>query len=80
MPAVPRCALPVGDLQALASTVGLEWVQSDTQKIAAVQAAIAAELPVVHAPRERQPVAVATHGPLVLVETRKDLASMALPF
>ena len=31
-------------------------------------------------PREPRPVVVIDEGPLVLVETRKDLAQMKLPF
>jgi ribonuclease E len=51
----------------------LEWVNSDADRVAAVQAAIAAEPKPVHVPRERPPVVVMDEGPLVLVETRKDL-------
>ena len=47
---------------------------------AAVQAAIAAEPRPIHVPRERPPVVVLDEGPLVLVETRRDLAAMTLPF
>lgn len=72
--------LPVDALQQLARDADLEWVNSDADKIAAVQAAIAAEPKPVHVPRERQPVVVVDEGPLVLVETRKDLSAMVLPF
>jgi ribonuclease E len=34
----------------------------------------------VHVPREPKPVIKMDDGPLVLVETRKDLRSMPLPF
>jgi hypothetical protein len=34
----------------------------------------------VHVPRERPPVVVVDEGPLVLVETRKDLGQVTLPF
>ncbi len=80
MPKVSTFALPVSDLQALAAQSGLEWVNSDADKVAAVQAAIAAEPKPVHVPRERPPVVVIDEGPLVLVETRKDLAEVKLPF
>ncbi len=33
-----------------------------------------------HVPRERVPMVLADDGPLVLVETRKDLSQLALPF
>jgi ribonuclease E len=55
-------------------------VNSDAQKIAAVQAAIAAEPKPVRVPRERPPMIVIDEGPLVLVETRRDLRDMKLPF
>jgi len=80
MPKVQTYSLPLGDLQQIASGSGLEWVNSDADKVAAVQAAIAAEPKPVHVPRERPPVVVIDEGPLVLVETRKDLADMKLPF
>ena len=72
--------LPVQELQELASAAGLQWVNSDAEKVAAVQAAIAAEPKPVHIPRERPPVVILDEGPLVLVETRKDLSAMVLPF
>jgi ribonuclease E len=31
-------------------------------------------------PRERKPLVVIDEGPLVLVETRKDLSQLKLPF
>ena len=43
------------------------------EKIAAVQAAIAAEPKPVRVPRERPPAIVIDEGPLVLVETKRDL-------
>jgi len=45
-----------------------------------VQEAIAAEPKPVHVPRERPPLVEIDEGPLVLVETRKDLAQITLPF
>ena len=72
--------LPIEQLSALAQAAGLQWVQSDAEKIAAVQAAIAAEPQPVRIPRERPPVVVLDEGPLVLVETRRDLRDLALPF
>jgi ribonuclease E len=60
-------------MQAVAQSSGLEWVNSNPERIAAVQAAIAAEPKPVHVPRERPPLVVVDEGPLVLVETRKDL-------
>ena len=80
MPKVASYSLPIDSLQQIANSSGLEWVNSDADKVAAVQAAIAAEPKPVHVPRERPPVVVLDEGPLVLVETRKDLAEMKLPF
>ncbi len=80
MPKVQAYTLPLIELQQIASGSGLEWVNSDADKVAAVQAAIAAEPKPVHVPRERPAVVVIDEGPLVLVETRKDLADMKLPF
>ncbi|PXW97027.1 RNAse E [Sphaerotilus hippei] len=72
--------LPLSQLNALAGEVGLEWVHSDADKVRAVQAAIAAEPKPVHVPREPRPVVLIDEGPLVLVETRRDLAAVTLPF
>ena len=48
--------------------------------MSAVQAAIAAEPKPVHVPRVRAAAVVEEEGPLVLVETRKDLRNLNLPF
>jgi ribonuclease E len=79
-PAVAAFELPLTDLQALAESAGLQWVHSDTDKVRAVQEAMAAEPQPVHVPREIRPVVLIDEGPLVLVETRKDLAQVQLPF
>ena len=79
-PMVPEFVLPIDSLQAVAESAGLQWVNSDTDKIRAVQAAMASEPAPVHVPRERRPVPVIDEGPLVLVETRKDLSQVKLPF
>ena len=80
LPRVQAYALPLSDLNQIASASGLQWVNSDSEKIAAVQAAIAAEPKPVHVPRERPAAVVLDEGPLILVETRKDLREMKLPF
>jgi ribonuclease E len=72
--------LAMDELQRIADTAGLTWVNSDADKIRAAQEAIAAEPKPVHVPRERPPVVVVDEGPLVLVETRKDLSQLTLPF
>jgi ribonuclease E len=80
MPKVEGYTLPTESLQQVAQGSGLQWVNSNPDKIAAVQAAIAAELKPVHVPRERAAPVVVSTGPLVLVETRRDLRNMRLPF
>ncbi len=67
----PKFELPLGDLQAIAQAAGLEWVNSDADKIRATQEAMAAEPKPVHVPRERAPAVVIDEGPLVLVETAR---------
>ena len=80
LPRVQAFTLPIDELQQVAAASGLQWVNSDADKIAAVQAAIAAEPKPIRVPRERPPAVVLDEGPLVLVETRRDLSAMALPF
>jgi ribonuclease E len=72
--------LPTDSLIEIASNVGLEWVNSDHEKIRSVQAAMAAEPRPVHVPRAPRPAVTIADGPLVLVETRKDLSQLTLPF
>ena len=73
-------ALPTDSLQSLAAQAGLEWVNSDAEKIRAVQQAMASEPAPVRVPREPVRHVLADEGPLVLVETRKDLSQLKLPF
>jgi len=80
MPSIASYELPMGQLQQVASGSGLEWVNSNPERIAQVQAAIAAEPKPVHVPRERPAPIVMDEGPLVLVETKRDLRQMAMPF
>jgi len=63
----------------LAQSSGLQWVLSDPARVASVQAAIAAEPKPVHVPRERPAPVVIDEGPLILVETKRDLSRMAMP-
>ena len=80
LPKVEPYTLVISDLEQVARDSGLEWVNSDADKVAAVQAAIAAEPQPIHVPREPRPMVVVDDGPLVLVETRKDLRQVTLPF
>ena len=73
-------SLPTDELQAVAEAAGLQWVNSDADKIRAVQEAMANEPKPAHVPREIKPVVAIDEGPLVLVETRKDLSQFKLPF
>ena len=80
MPQVGHFSLPVNDLILVAQASGLEWVNSDPQKVATVQAAIAAEPVAIRIPRERPAPVIGDEGPLILVETKKDLGQMAMSF
>ena len=73
MPAVQAYTMPESELAQVASQAGLQWVSTDAGRAAVVQAAIAAEPRPVHIPRERASLVVADDGPLILVETRRDL-------
>ena len=80
LPKVQPFELPLDELAQVAEGSGLHWVNSDAERVAQVRAAIAAEPKPVHVPRERPPAVVLDEGPVVLVETRRDLGSMVLPF
>ncbi len=80
MPKIGSFALPLADMDAVAAGAGLQWVNSNAASIAAVKAQIAAEPQPIHSPRERPPAVVIDAGPLVLVETKRDLREMTLPF
>jgi len=80
MPRVQPFALPVTTLMEVVQASGLQWVHSDADKIAVAQAAIAAEPQPVHVPRERPQLLPLDNGPLILVETRRDLRTLPLPF
>ena len=80
LPRIGSYSVPVADLLGMLSGVGMEWVQSDAAKIAQVQAQIAAEPKPVHVPRERPVLPPISTEPLILVETRKDLAAASFPF
>jgi ribonuclease E len=73
-------ALNTQQLEAVAESAGLQWVNSDADKIRAVQEAMASEPKPAHVPREIKPPVAIDEGPLVLVETRKDLSQVRLPF
>jgi ribonuclease E len=78
MPALQPFALPLDTLEAVAQGAGLKWVNSNPGLVARAQAAIAATVPPVRQPRERPAPVPVSAEPLVLVETRRDLAHMHL--
>ena len=80
MPKLQAFSLPLDELAQIAASSGLTWVNSDAAKIAAVQAAIAAEPKQIHIPRERPALVEVDTGPLILVETKRNLRTMELPF
>lgn len=80
LPRVQSFELPVDALAQMAQASGLSWVNSDEEKIKLAQAAIAAQPEPIHVPREIPARAVVDEGPLVLVETKRDLRNMSLPF
>jgi ribonuclease E len=80
LPKVQSFELPLDQLAQVAQASGLSWVNSNAEKIAQVQAAIAAEPTPVHVPRERPATVQLDDGPLVLVETKRDLRELVLPF
>jgi ribonuclease E len=80
LPKVASFELPLAALDQVAQGSGLQWVRTDAERAAAVQAAIAAEPKPVHVPRERPAAVVIDTEPLVLVETKRDLRNMQLPF
>jgi len=80
MPKVTSFDLPLADLQQVALSSGLEWINSNPERVAQIQAAIAAEPRPVHVPRQRPAPVVWDEGPLILVETKRDLSQLAMPF
>ncbi len=79
-PLAASFVLETDALQAVAESAGLQWVNSDAEKIRAAQEAMASEAKPVHAARVPKPAAAVDDGPLVLVETRRDLSQVKLPF
>ena len=80
LPRVQSYDLPLQDLMQVAQASGLQWVNSDADKIAQVNAAMALEVKPMRVPRERAVVATSSQTPLVLVETKRDLRVTPLPF
>ncbi len=79
LPRAQAFSLPVEQLAGLAEGAGLQWIQSDRDRVSAVQQAIAAEPIEPRLARDRVPVQLPDDGALVLVETRKALPELRLP-
>ena len=82
LPSAQAYQLPIQDLNSIAANAGLVWVNSDAEKIASVQQKIAQELANLPArtPRVRPAAVKISDEPLVLVETRRDLANVSFGF
>jgi len=78
-PVVPY-SLPTEELLAVAASSGLQWVHSDAEKVREAQAAMADAPQPIRVSRAPRRIELVEQGPLVLVETRKDLSQMKLPF
>ena len=74
-------ALPVESLEAVAESAGLMWVNSDAEQDRGGAGGDGGEHAGQAARRARSaPPPVVDEGPLVLVETKKDLSQVRLPF
>ncbi len=71
--------LAVHELQAVVASAGLEWVQSDAGRVEKARRSTRQQAGTKQAPRERKPPVVTDEGPLLLVETRKDLPVLDIP-
>ena len=72
--------LATESLHGVAESAGLQWVTSNADKVRAVQEAMALEPKAAPAARAPKASVQADDGPLVLVETKKDLAQVQFPF
>ncbi len=72
-------SLPVEDLQSVVQAAGLQWVQSDPVRVEQAQRAMRKIPAPVRTPRLRKPKAMQDEGPLLLVETRRQLPSLQIP-
>ncbi|MFC3217245.1 hypothetical protein [Comamonas sp. JC664] len=80
LPAIASYALPLDALHQIASTAGLQWITPMPTRSQPCKRPLRPSPKPVHVPRERQPVVQIDQGPLILVETRKDLTDLVLPF
>jgi ribonuclease E len=80
MPKVGHFELPTASLAEMTHASQLEWVQSDPLKVQATQERMAQEPKAIRPVRVRPPAVILDQGPLVLVETKRDLSQLNLPF
>ena len=80
MPKVGHFELPTASLVEMTHASQLEWVQSDPLKVQATQERMAQEPKAIRPVRVRAPAVSLDQGPLVLVETKRDLSQLHLPF
>ncbi len=80
MPKVGHFELPTATLVEMTQASQLEWVQSDPLKVQATQERMAQEPKAIRPVRVRPPAVSLDQGPLVLVETKRDLSQLNLPF
>jgi ribonuclease E len=76
---VVPASLPVEALQSVVQAAGLQWVQSDPARVEQAQRAMRKIPAPVRTPRVRKPKAMQDEGPLLLVETRRQLPSLQIP-
>ena len=72
--------LNIEEMQEIARSAGLDWINSDPSKVERVRLEAAVALPKKRTPRAPKPQIKIDEGPLVLVETRKSLEDVKLPF
>jgi ribonuclease E len=75
----PTETLPVEQLRAVVETAGLQWVQSDPERVEQAQRKARQAPQPRQVPRERKARVAQEEGPLVLVETRQALPRLDLP-
>ncbi|GAA5234107.1 Rne/Rng family ribonuclease [Verticiella sediminum] len=69
-PATASAAAP--GLHAAVEAAGMQWIETDPARLAAIRAEIASAPRATHPPRERKPAPVVANEPLIQVETRRQ--------
>lgn len=76
-PVVATAPVAIESLEPMLSSVGLQWVHTDSEKLRAAQAAAASVVAAPRVPRERKPLPPLPEGPMILVETGSQQKEMA---